>query len=398
MDKRYPWEQGLAVLPEHLRTGLRTLGLDRLSRLEEARLRRGFPMTALLPEGEAELDTPPVGEDELRQAVENATQSSAHTALDRVRQGFVTLRGGHRVGLCGSVVRKEGGIVTLRELSSLSVRVARSVPGLAGPLLPELTQDGQFVSTLILAPPGAGKTTLLRDLVRALSDGEGGGPLRVAVADERGEVAALWRGEPQLYVGRHTDVLDGCSKGEGLSILIRGMNPQAAAVDELGGDEDVRAAVEAQLEALPRRETARKSIEDNGKIIVTDSLEKAVEAVNRIAPEHLELCVDDPFALLPRIKNAGSIFLGRSTPEALGDYFAGPNHTLPTSGTARFSSPLGVDDFMKRSSFLYYDRAALNGCAEKIADFARREGLEGHARSALSRREGLESPDCPSGG
>ena len=151
--------------------------------------------------------------------------------------------------------------------------------------------------------------------------------------------------------------------------------------------EAVRAAVEAQLEALPRRETARKSIEDNGKIIVTDSLEKAVEAVNRIAPEHLELCVDDPFALLPRVKNAGSVFLGRFTPEALGDYFAGPNHTLPTSGTARFSSPLGVDDFMKRSSFLCYDQAALNACADRIADFARREGLEGHARSALSRKE-----------
>ena len=162
--------------------------------------------------------------------------------------------------------------------------------------------------------------------------------------------------------------------------------------------EAVRAEIEVQLEVLPRKDIARRSIEDNGKIIVTDSLDKAVEAVNRIAPEHLELCVDDPFALLPRIKNAGSIFLGRSTPEALGDYFAGPNHTLPTSGTARFSSPLGVDDFMKRSSFLYYDRTALNGCAEKVADFARREGLEGHARSALSRREGFESPDCPSGG
>ncbi len=150
----------------------------------------------------------------------------------------------------------------------------------------------------------------------------------------------------------------------------------------------VQAEIEIQLEALPRRDIARRSIEDNGKIIVADSLDKAVEAVNRIAPEHLELCVDDPFALLPRIRNAGSIFLGRSTPEALGDYFAGPNHTLPTSGTARFSSPLGVDDFMKRSSFLYYDRAALNGCADRIADFARREGLEAHARSAVSRRGG----------
>ena len=150
--------------------------------------------------------------------------------------------------------------------------------------------------------------------------------------------------------------------------------------------EQVQAEVEAQLEDLPRRDIARRSMEENGKIIVTDSLDKAVEAVNRIAPEHLELCVEDPFALLPRIRNAGSVFLGRTTPEALGDYFAGPNHTLPTSGTARFSSPLGVDDFMKRSSFLCYDRAALNACGDRIADFARREGLEGHARSALSRK------------
>lgn len=149
--------------------------------------------------------------------------------------------------------------------------------------------------------------------------------------------------------------------------------------------EAVRAELEVQLEALPRRDVARRSIEDNGKIIVAASLDQAAEAADRIAPEHLELCVDDPFALLAKIHNAGSVFLGRSTPEALGDYFAGPNHTLPTSGTARFSSPLGVDDFMKRSSFLCYDRAALNASAERIADFARREGLEGHARSALSR-------------
>lgn len=275
MDERRPWEQAAAVLPGPLRDGLRALGEDRLERAEEFRLRRGFPMTVLLPEGERETDGPPVGEDELRQVVENATQCSAHTALDRVRQGFVTLRGGHRIGLCGSVTKKDGRIVTLRELSSLSIRVARSVPGLAKPLLPELTEDGRFLGTLILAPPGAGKTTLLRDLVRALSDGEGCPPHRVSVADERGEIAALWRGEPQLYVGRHTDVLDGCSKSEGLSILIRGMDPQVAAADELGGSEDVRAAEEAAgcgvavlatahgagLEDLRRRPACRELLE-----------------------------------------------------------------------------------------------------------------------------------------
>lgn len=245
MDERKPWEQAAAVLPAPLPAYLNTLGADRLCRLEELRLRRGFPMTAVLPEGEVEAGGPSIGEEELRQVMENATQSSAHTALDRVRQGFVTLRGGHRVGLCGSVVKKEGRIVTLRELSSLSIRVARPVTGLAGPLLRSLTEGGQFLSTLILAPPGAGKTTLLRDLVRALSDGEVGVPLRVAVADERGEIAALWRGEPQLYVGRHTDVLDGCTKAEGLSILIRGMNPQVAAVDEITQRADVQAVAEA---------------------------------------------------------------------------------------------------------------------------------------------------------
>ena len=151
--------------------------------------------------------------------------------------------------------------------------------------------------------------------------------------------------------------------------------------------ERVQAELEVQLERLPRRDVARQSIDTGGKIIVTDSLDKAVEAANRIAPEHLELCVDDPFALLHRVKNAGSIFLGRSAPEALGDYFAGPNHTLPTSGTARFSSPLSVDDFVKKSSFLYYDQAALSPVAGRIAEFARREGLEAHARSVLIRNE-----------
>lgn len=149
--------------------------------------------------------------------------------------------------------------------------------------------------------------------------------------------------------------------------------------------EAVQKELEKQLETLPRQDIARRSIQDNGKILVTSSLDAAVEAVNRIAPEHLELCVADPFALLPRIQNAGSIFLGHSAPEALGDYFAGPNHTLPTSGTARFSSPLGVDDFRKRSSFLYYDQPTLAAAAGRIADFARREGLEAHARSVLSR-------------
>ena len=151
--------------------------------------------------------------------------------------------------------------------------------------------------------------------------------------------------------------------------------------------EAVQKEVERQLADLPRRDIAQRSLEANGKILVTKDLAAAVEAANRIAPEHLELCVDDPFALLPLVKNAGSVFLGRHTPEALGDYFAGPNHTLPTSGTARFSSPLSVDDFVKKTQFIYYTREALTDAAPRIADFAEREGLHGHARSALSRME-----------
>ena len=147
----------------------------------------------------------------------------------------------------------------------------------------------------------------------------------------------------------------------------------------------VAAELERQLALLPRREIAAASIEANGKIILTESLEEAVRIANLIAPEHLELSVADPFALLPGVKNAGSIFLGRHVPEALGDYLAGPNHTLPTSGTARFSSPLGVDDFVKRSSFLYYSPDALEKVADRVVDFAQREGLDAHGRSVAIR-------------
>lgn len=145
--------------------------------------------------------------------------------------------------------------------------------------------------------------------------------------------------------------------------------------------------LEAQLALLPRFEIARESIDTNGKIIIVDSIEKAIEVSDRIAPEHLEVCVDNPFDYLDRIHNAGSVFLGRNCPEALGDYIAGPNHTLPTSGTARFSSPLSVDDFVKKYQFSYYTSSALTKVAEDVALFARKEGLEAHARSALVRGE-----------
>ena len=146
--------------------------------------------------------------------------------------------------------------------------------------------------------------------------------------------------------------------------------------------------LETQIPELPRAEIARTSIDNNGKIIVAkDNLMLAIDIANEIAPEHLELCVDNPFDYLDKVKHAGSIFMGKYCPEALGDYFAGPNHTLPTSGTARFSSPLSVDDFVKKSQFTYFTANALEKVADKVACFADKEGLHAHARSATIRFE-----------
>ena len=149
--------------------------------------------------------------------------------------------------------------------------------------------------------------------------------------------------------------------------------------------EKVQSEVEKQLAKLPRNEIARASIDDNGKIILVKNLTEGVKIANEIAPEHLELCVDEPFALMGMVESAGSVFLGRNAPEALGDYWAGPNHTLPTSGTARFSSPLSVDDFVKKSQFIYYSREALEGAKDHIVSFARTEGLDAHANSVAIR-------------
>jgi len=143
--------------------------------------------------------------------------------------------------------------------------------------------------------------------------------------------------------------------------------------------------LERQIPLLARQDIARASIDNNGKIIITDSIEQAIEVSDSIAPEHLELCIDDPFRYLDRIHHAGSIFMGKYCPEALGDYFAGPNHTLPTSGTARFSSPLSVDDFIKKTQFTYYTKDALECVSRDIEFFANKEGLGAHAKSAVIR-------------
>jgi histidinol dehydrogenase len=149
----------------------------------------------------------------------------------------------------------------------------------------------------------------------------------------------------------------------------------------------VSSELERQIPLLERKDIARVSIDDNGKIIITESIDKAIDIANAIAPEHLELCVDEPFKYLEKIVNAGSVFLGRFCPEAIGDYMAGMNHTLPTSGTARFSSPLSVDDFIKKTQYAYYTKEALDEVCEKVSYFAKKEGLTAHAKSAVIRKE-----------
>ncbi len=157
--------------------------------------------------------------------------------------------------------------------------------------------------------------------------------------------------------------------------------------DSMAFAESVSAELEKQIPLLPREEIARCSIDTNGKIIVTDNLVEAMNVSNILAPEHLEICVDNPFEYLGYVKNAGSVFLGKNCPEALGDYFAGPNHTLPTSGTARFSSPLSVDDFVKKTQFSYFSREALCSVADKVVRFANEEGLQAHGKSVSIRTE-----------
>ena len=157
--------------------------------------------------------------------------------------------------------------------------------------------------------------------------------------------------------------------------------------DSMDLAEQVREELEKQIPQLLRSEIARVSIDNNGKIIVAENLQTAIDIANEIAPEHLELLVDNPFDYLDSIRHAGSVFMGRNCPEALGDYYAGPNHTLPTSGTAKFSSPLSVDDFIKKTQYTYYTKEALSSVAEAVAFFAEKEGLTAHAKSAVIRTE-----------
>lgn len=235
------------LLPESVRR--RALLLEERGRAaaEELRLRVGRPLAVLLPEGERELGTEAVTGRELSLLIELATGASAQSSRRELSSGYIACRGGHRVGLCGSVYLENGHMAGFSACSSAAVRIAREKRGVAGGLLPGLFRDGQFRSTLICAPPGAGKTTLLRELVRVLASPSRLYPTyRVSLCDERGELAAMWDGVPQLDVGERTDVLDGCPKSEAVMAVLRAMNPQIVALDEITDPADTEAIFRAR--------------------------------------------------------------------------------------------------------------------------------------------------------
>ena len=276
LNELLPFDQAAGVLPFGLRQLALSIPTAERAQTEEFRLRAGKPLSVTMPDGEKVLSGKAViSKEDLRTTLEIATQASIHTALDQVRHGFITIKGGHRIGLCGTAVLKDERIYNLRELSSLNIRIARQIIGIGEKIVQLMYVEATMPSVLILAPPGAGKTTLLRDMIRCLSDGAGGPPLRVGVADERGELGAVYQGMPQFDLGLHTDIMDGCSKADGLMMLLRGMNPQVLAVDEITAPEDIEALERAagcgvillatahgrEIEDLKRRELYARLME-----------------------------------------------------------------------------------------------------------------------------------------
>ena len=240
------YEQAVNLLPMRLQRIARQLPDWKKERAEELRLRAGHPLTVLLPEGEQlsteELPRILVSRGDLEQMCDAVTGYSRYAAAETISRGYITAAGGFRIGICGTAVVRDGQSVNLKDISSAAIRIGRERRGVAEEIVPQLIEDGAFCGTLVLSPPGLGKTTLLRDMIRMLSDGgEQFAANRVALVDERSEIALMHQGTPQMDVGCHTDVLDGCPKATAIPMVLRAMNPQIIAVDEICLAEDIRA-------------------------------------------------------------------------------------------------------------------------------------------------------------
>ncbi|MBQ2992015.1 MAG: histidinol dehydrogenase [Clostridia bacterium] len=347
----------------------------------------------------------------LRRAMEKAAENIRAFHSAQVREGFCIRRpDGTYMGQKVTPIEKVGLYIPGGTASYPSTVFMNAIPAqIAGcseiVMVSPPNREGKIAAPILAAAKMAGVTRVFKaggaQAVAALAYGTQSipkvdkivGPGNAYVAEAKRQVFGrvnidMIAGPSEILV-----IADGtCNPAYVAADLLSQAEHDALAcavlvTDSMALAEAVSDEVERQLALLPREEIARKAIEKNSQIIVTDDLLAAVEAANALAPEHLELCMDDPERYLPYVRNAGSVFMGKYCPESLGDYIAGPNHTLPTSGTARFSSPLSVDDFIKKTQYTYFTKEALSDLAEDIAVFARAEGLEAHARAALIRME-----------
>ncbi len=250
-DRIRRYEQAAELLPPQLRRSALAMADSVKERAEELRLRVGQPLTVLTGEGELSAATAErdalVTADDVERMVAAVTEFSRYASAETLRRGFLTVRGGFRLGVCGTAVMRDGAVCSLKDFSGLALRIVRQRIGIAADLAPQLFDEaGRLESTLILSPPGGGKTTLLRDLIRCLSlGGTDHRALRVAVIDERSELAVLHQGRIQMELGNHTDVLDACPKALGIPMVLRAMSPQVIAVDEITTQEDIDAVCAA---------------------------------------------------------------------------------------------------------------------------------------------------------